>query len=39
MLNKAGDCMIPANGGSCEHGNEPSSSIEGREYLEYLDDY
>jgi hypothetical protein len=24
--------------GSCEHGNEPSDSIKGREFLDYLSD-
>jgi hypothetical protein len=25
--------------GSCEHGNEPSGSIKGGEFLDYLSDY
>jgi hypothetical protein len=25
--------------GSCEHGNEPSGSIKGREFLDYLNEY
>jgi len=28
-----------AAAGSCEHGNEPSGSIKGREFLDYLSDY
>jgi hypothetical protein len=27
------------NGGFCEHGNEPSGSIEGGEFLDNMSDY
>jgi len=26
-------------GGSCEHGNEPSGSLKGTKFLDYLSDY
>jgi hypothetical protein len=30
---------IRTGGGFCEHGNEPSGSIKGGEFLDYLSDY
>jgi hypothetical protein len=32
----SGDCPMV---GSSEHGNKPSDSIKGREFIEYLNDY
>jgi hypothetical protein len=29
---------LPVGGGCCEHGNEPSDSIKGREFLDQLSD-
>jgi hypothetical protein len=37
-----GRCRLDASGsvaGCCEHGNEPSGSIKGGEFLDWLSDY